>query len=286
MPGWISILIRAVSMLLLAFIIVRITGKRNITRMAPFFLFSYLIQAIILALISVNVIKNMVYGLVALIAWFSITILIEFLALKSKWIHDFVNGRETILIKHGKVMEENLLQTRLSAEELLRELRHKNAFNLSDVEFAVLETTGDISVFMKSDKKPVTAHDLGVKVAPQTEPQTIILDGNILNESLASLGFNLQWLMNQLSNLGITKDNVFIAQVNSTGELYVDMFDDALNAPKPTVREMLYAALEKSEADLQKFSLETKNKAAKLMYEVNSRKLKELREKLEPFLLR
>jgi uncharacterized membrane protein YcaP (DUF421 family) len=286
MPGWISILIRAVSMLLLAFIIVRITGKRNITRMAPFFLFSYLIQAIILALISVNVIKNMVYGLVALITWFSITMLIEFLALKSKWIHDFVNGRETILIKHGKVMEENLLQTRLSAEELLRELRHKNAFNLSDVEFAVLETTGDISVFMKSDKKPVTAHDLGVKVAPQTEPQTIILDGNILNESLASLGFNLQWLMNQLSNLGITKDNVFIAQVNSTGELYVDLFDDALNVPKPTVREMLYATLEKGEADLQKFSLETKNKAAKLMYEVNSRKLKELREKLEPFLLR
>ena len=99
-------------------------------------------------------------------------------------------------------MEDNLFRARLSGEELLRELRSKNAFNLSDVEFAVMETTGDIIVLLKSDRKPVTPHDLEQKVAPQTEPQTVILDGNMLDEPLANMGLNREWLKMQLEKLG------------------------------------------------------------------------------------
>jgi len=191
-----------------------------------------------------------------------------------------------VLIKHGKIMEESLLQTRLTGEELLRELRYKNAFNLADVEFAVMETTGEINVFLKSDKKPVTAHDFGIITAPQAEPQTIILDGNVLNESLSSLGLNKEWLRVQLENMGVSLDNVFLGQVDSSGDLYLDLFDDAVELPQPKIKEMIYANIEKAQASLITFGLETKDENAKAMYSKNADKLKQLMDKLKPYLLR
>lgn len=286
MPMWLQILYRSIAIFILVAAIARISGKRNITRVAPYKFISYFAIAIISSLISVNIVRDMAQGLIALGVWAIFPIALDYLSIKSKWIHDLVNGKETVLIKHGKVMEENLLQTRLTGEELLRELRSKNAFNLADVEFAVMETTGEINIFLKSDKKPVTAHDSGLKTSPQAEPQTIILDGNVLNEPLASLGLNKEWLRIQLENMGVSLDNVFLGQFDSSGDLYLDLFDDAVELPQPKVKEMLYANMEKAQASLESFALETEDGNAKAMYGMNAKKLKELMEKLKPYLLR
>lgn len=286
MQTWIQILISSISLFFLLLIAIRLMGKRNIVRMTPFKFVSYIIIAVITALMSVNIITNFVFGFIALSVWVLFPIALDYLSLKSKWIHDVVSGKETVLIKHGKIMEENLLQTRLTAEELLRELRTKNAFNLADVEFAVMEDTGDINVFMKSHKSPVSSYDLGIKVAPTTEPQTVILDGNILNESLFSLGFNREWLGIQLETIGVSIDNVFIGQVDSSGDLYLDLFDDSVQLPQPKVKEMLYANFESSQADLMSFALETKDEAAKKMYSQHADTVKQMMEKLKPYLLR
>lgn len=286
MDVWVQVLIRSFSLFILLFAAVRLMGKRNIASITPFHMVSYIVIAVLAALVSANVITNPVLGFIALGVWAGGTIAIEYLSLKSKRAHDLIYGKETILIKHGRIMEQSLLKARLTGDELLRALRAKNAFSLADVEFAVLEATGDISVFMKSDKKPVTAHDTGTKVAPLTEPQTVILDGNILNEPLASLGLTRDWLELQLEKLGMSLDNVFIAQVDSSGELYVDLFDDATQNPQPKVKEMLYANLEKSQADLETFALETQNKNAKAMYAKNAKKLGELLKILKPYLLK
>lgn len=286
MQAWVQILLSSVSLFFLLLFFIRLMGKRNVARMTPFRFVSYIVIAVIAALMSLNLIPNPAFGFIALTVWILFPILLDYLSIKSKWFHDIVNGKETVLIKHGKIMEENLLQTRLTGEELLRELRSKNAFNLADVEFAVMEETGDINVFMKSHKKPVSPYELGIKVAPQTEPQTIILDGNILNEPLSSLGFNKEWLGINLETLGVSLDNVFIGQVDSSGDLYLDLFDDAVQLPQPKVREMLYANFEKSQADLMSFALETKNETAKQMYSEHAEKLQQLMEKLKPYLLR
>lgn len=286
MPIWVQILYRSIGLFILVVVAARILGKRNIARVPLYKLISYNAIAIIAVLISVNIIKEVAFGLIALGVWVLFPILLDYLSLRSKGMHDLINGKETVLIKHGKIMEESLKQTRLTGEELLGELRSKNAFNLADVEFAVMETTGEISVFLKSDKKPVTAHDLGIMTAPQAEPQTIILDGNALNESLASLGLNQQWLHIQLEAMGVSLDNVFLGQVDSSGDLYLDLFDDATELPQPKVKEMIYANIEKAQASLITFALETEDKSAKVMYEKNAQKLEQLMAKLTPSLLR
>lgn len=286
MDTWIQVLIKSVSILVLLLAAVRLMGKRNIVRITSFHMIGYIVMAVLTALISANVIINPVLGFIPLAVWVIGIIALEYLSLKSKWIHDLIYGKETVLIKHGRIMEESLLKARLTGDELLRALRTKNAFSLADVEFAVLETTGDISVFLKSDKKPVTAHDMEIKTAPLTEPQTVIMDGNILNEPLTSLGLNRDWLDTQLEKMGLSLDNVFIAQVDSSGELYVDLFDDSIPNPQPKVKEMLYAALEKSQADLETFALETQNEGAKAMYSKNAKNLEDLLKLLKPYLLK
>lgn len=286
MQMWIQILLRSAALFILVLALARVLGKRNMTRMPPYKFISYVVIAIIAALLSVNIISNPAYGFIALGVWVLFPIILDYLSIKSKWFHDLVNGKETVLIKHGKIMEESLQQTRLTGEELLRELRYKNAFNLADVEFAVMEATGEINVFLKSDKKPVTPHDLGIKTAPQAEPQTIILDGNVLNEPLASLGLNKEWLRIQMENMGVSLDNVFLGQVDSSGDLYVDLFDDAVELPQSKVKEMIYANMEKAQASLMTFSLETNDENAREMYTKNADRLKQLMDKLKPYLLR
>lgn len=286
MANWIMLLIRTSVLFFSTLILLRILGKDSPLRMTPFRFVNYMVIAVIIALISTNIITNTVLGFVALGAWIIYTIALDYLGVKSKWIHDLINGRETILIKDGKVMEENLIQVRLTGDELLRELRSKNVFKLADVEFAVMESTGEVNVLLKSDKKPVTPHDLEIKVAPASEPQTIILDGNVLDESLSNRGLNRNWLNTELQKTGVSIDNVFIGQVDSSGDLYLDLFDDSLQLPEPKVKELLYANLKKTQADLLKFALETQDENTKSMYSKNANRIKGVMDKLKPYLLR
>ena len=286
MQDWLNILVRSFALFFGVLVIVRIMGKRHPLRMTPFYYVMYTFIAITTALIATNIVTNVVFGLIALGSWAMLAVVLDYAALKSKMVHDLVNGRETVLIKQGKIMEENLSQVRMTGEELLRELRAKNVFNLADVEFALLETTGEINVLPKSDKIPVTPRHLERKVAPQSEPQTVIYDGNILDEPLAALGLNARWVRTELEKTGVALENVFIGQADSDGELYLDLFDDAIQLPQSKVKELLYAALEKSQAELVSYAYETQNEQAKAMYQKNAGRLKRVLENLRPYLLR
>lgn len=174
----------------------------------------------------------------------------------------------------------------MTGEELLQELRQKNVFNLGEVEFAILEATGNLNVLLKTENQPLTPRQVGKKVHSREEPQTVILDGNILDEPLAALGLNRGWLENQLENSGVTVENVFVGQVDSAGDLYLDLFDDALQVPRPKVREALFAGLEKAQGELSRYSLEVADESVKKMYAENAAKLKTLLDKLGPYLLK
>lgn len=286
MSTWILVLLRAIGLFFLTLILVRILTKSYSVRITPFRIINYAVIAILVSLVSVNAIANWVFGIITLAVWILLPIILDYMSVKVRFIYNLVNGKEKVLVKDGKVMEENLTKLGLTGEDLLRELRSKDAFNLADVEFAVMESTGDMNVILKSDKKPITPHDLGIKVSPETPPQTVILDGNVINESLSNLRLNQTWLNEKLENLGVSLDNVFVGQVDCNGELYVDVFDDSVELPEASVKELLYASLEKSQADLTTFSLETENIEAKHMYVREANKLKIVMKKLEPYLLR
>lgn len=286
MERWMIILFRSIGIFILSFMAVRIMGKRQISRITPFCFVTYAVIAILSALISANIITNLAYGLMTLGVWILLPIGMDYLSMRNKWIHDIIQGRETVLVKSGKIMEENLKQMRLTGEELLRELRSKNVFNLADVEFAIMESTGEMNVLFKADKKPVTVHDLEKKVASQSAPQTVILDGNILDEPLGSIGLNRGWLQTKLDGMGLSLGNIFLGQVDSSGDLYIDLFDDRIQLPQPKVKELLFATLEKCQADLVNFALETQDPIMKNIYSKDAELLKDTLNKVRPYLLR
>ncbi|MBV4418874.1 DUF421 domain-containing protein [Clostridium tyrobutyricum] len=286
MQNWIMVILRSAILFFLTLAIVRIYGKGNLSKLTPFRMINYIVVAIIVTFISLGLVSNVIFAFLVLGVWVLFSLIIDYLSLEVKWIHDFVYGNQTVLIKDGKVMEENLKTIRYTGDELLRDLRSKNIFNLADVQFAVMETTGEVNVLLKSDKKPVTSHDLKVEVAPISEPETVILNGKIIDGALSNRGLNREWLQIQLSNFGVILENVFIGQVDSSGDLFIDTFDDSIQIQQPKVKELLYASISKVQADLFAYSLETDNPEAKKMYSNNASTIKRLMDKLEPYLLR
>ncbi|RKJ05978.1 DUF421 domain-containing protein, partial [Butyricicoccus sp. 1XD8-22] len=177
-----------------------------------------------------------------------------------------------------------LKKERITADELLQLLRMKDVFQVSEVEFAVLEPTGDLSVMLKKENQPLTPKDLDMKVASIKEPQTVIMDGKILDEPLATIGYSRGWLKTELEKLGVTVENVFLGQVNSYGELTVDLFDDKLQVPSPQERPMILSTMKKCQADLELFALATEDKVAKQLYTKNSKKLQNAIDKVSHIL--
>ncbi len=138
-------------------------GKRQISKITPFHLVTYIAIGILAALISANIITDLKVGLVSIGVWILTILGIDYLCIKSKWFYNFVHGKDTILVKGGEIIENNLKHSRLTGDELLSELRKKNVFNLTDVEFAIMEPTGEMNILFKSSKNPNSSRELGNK---------------------------------------------------------------------------------------------------------------------------
>ncbi|MFL0269464.1 DUF421 domain-containing protein [Clostridium sp. WILCCON 0202] len=281
-----TFLLRSFLMFFVALFFIRIIGNGNLSKMTSYKFVTYMFIALIAALTSANVISNLIFGIIALAVWSLLALALDYLCIKSKAMHDLFIGKETILIKDGKILEDNLSKIRATGKDLLGELRSKNAFSLADVEFAVMEATGELNVLLKSDKKPLTAHDLQRKIAPASQPQAVILDGEIMDDALGAANLSREWLNTELDKIGVISENIFIGQVDSLGTLYLDLYDDNIQVPQNNLKELLYANIQKSKADLTSFTLDTNDEKAKAMYSRNAEKLKKMLDKLEPYLLR
>jgi uncharacterized membrane protein YcaP (DUF421 family) len=266
MPDWLEVALRTLSAVVVLFLLTKILGKRQISQLSLFEYITGITIGSIAAYVSLDLRESWLLGVIALVVWSGVSLLMEFLTLKSKWARDWIEGKGSVIIKDGKLMEDNLKKSRLTIDELLEQLRKKDVFLINDVEFAVMESSGELNVLLKRENQPLTAKHLGIQVAPEPEPQTVIIDGNVMDEPLATRGFNRAWLHTELQKLGVTADNVFVAQVDGVGQLYVDTYDDQWEIPEPQLKPALYAQLKKTQADLELFALATADEHAKQTY--------------------
>lgn len=286
MPVWIEVVLRVILFMFILFLITKLLGKKQISQLSFFEYVTGITIGGIAAIVIIDVKHNIFIGIVAVTVVAGIPFLVGLISLKSKKFRDFVEGKGSVFIKDGKIMEDNLKKERYSADELLELLRKKNVFQASDVEFAVLEPTGDLSVMLKQENKPITLKDLNKPIVSVKEPQTIIMDGEIMDEPLATLGRSRGWVHTELEKLGVTIENVFLGQLNSFGELTVDLFDDQLQVALPQQRPLILSSMKKCQADLELFALGTESKEAKEMFSKNSKKLQEAIDKISPILMK
>lgn len=285
MPAWLTIVFTTVGLFTLVVLATPLFGRKSLASMTLYDYITGLVLACIIALTALGVVERLAYGLLGLFVWAVGMILVQYLIQNWSTIHNHVYGQELMLIKNGKIMEENLQSAKLSGRELLSQLRRKNIFNVADVEFAVLEPTGDISALLKKEKQMLTPQDMRLSVSQVKEPQTVIVDGRIMDEPLAAIGLNRSWLLTELEKAEVNLENVFLAQVDSMGEIYLDLYDDTLEPPQPKVKALLLATLKRIEADLLSFSLETEDPVWKKKYSDYAKQVRSITERLEPHLM-
>ncbi|MXO81179.1 DUF421 domain-containing protein, partial [Paenibacillus sp. OT2-17] len=222
-------------------------------------------------------------GLIALSVWVLTTLGIEYLQIKSKKIRDITDGRTTILIKDGKILEDNLRKERLTLDELMEQLRSKNVFKVSDVEFALMETSGEVNVLLTKDKQPVTLKDLNMQQLPEKEPTAVIMDGQLMEQQMAYMGITQQWLDAKLKEKSLTVKDVFFAQVDPQGELYIDQYSDNVQLNKvQDSNQTVLTLLEQCTTELQKLASGSSEQQRKQLYEQCSQSLKEAIQEMKP----
>ncbi|MEQ6378691.1 DUF421 domain-containing protein [Bacillaceae bacterium S4-13-56] len=284
MPDWIHVILRALFFVALFFGVTKWFGKKQMSELSYFEFVVGIAIGSVGAFYVLGIENSFAHSILAVLVFGGVPFLLSILSLKSRKVRDATEGKATVFIKDGKIMEDNLKKKQFTTDALLRQLRTKNIFRTADVEFAVLEPGGSLSVMLKKKAQPITSTDLGINAPNVKEPHTVIMDGEILDDSLASAGKNRQWVEDELSKLGISIENVFLGQADSNGQLTVDIYDDKIQIPSPQQKPLLLASMKKSQADLELFALATEDQAAKEMYEKNAKVMESSIERLKHLL--
>lgn len=227
MPELIVIVIRSLISFIVLLLLTRLMGKRQVSQLTIFDYIVGITIGSIAAEMSLNQNVRIINGITSLLIWGLIPFILAIISLKSRTFQQLIDGKPTIIIKNGEILEKSMKKVFLSIEELMLLLREKNIFKISDVEIAILETNGQLSVLKKTSQQPVTPQMLKMVLKQEKAPTLLIVDGQILYKNLATLGYSEEWLMKEIRKQGGTKtDEVFLAQVSSDGELFVDLYED------------------------------------------------------------
>ena len=150
------------------------------------------------------------------------------ITLKSERMRGLIDGRPTIIVEKGRILSRNMAGIRYNLSDLLGKLREKGVVTLSDVDYAIVETSGELSVILNPAAQPPTRRDLGMPPAPAGIPRVVIKDGRVMERNLARAGRTRDWLLEQLQQQGLSHPGeVMLAAIESDGSLFAARIDSA-----------------------------------------------------------
>ncbi len=164
---------------------------------------------------------------VGLLTWTVLGFLVELTTLKYRYCAKVIDGEPVIIIVNGMILEKALKKSKYRIADIMSLLRNKNIFNIDDVEYAIIEPSGQLSVLKKQEQQTVTKKDLNLPASSSGLETELIYDGIIVEENLKNYNLDKKWLYKELSKRGINKvEEVFFAAINKKGELYIDKYED------------------------------------------------------------
>jgi len=218
----ITIFIRTLILYVLVVLVMRLMGKRQMGELQPFELVITIMISELAAVPMQNTGVPLINGIIPILTLLFLQTLITFGSLKSDFIKRLVCGSPTILIAKGKILEDALRKTQYSLNDLMEQLRIKGFFNIHDIEYAILETDGDISVIPKSQKRYVTPADLEIPTKYEGIPVSVIVDGKVKEESLKYANLTLEQMLTEIRKRGINNiQDVFLACIDPEGNWFV-----------------------------------------------------------------
>lgn len=212
--------VRAIIIYLIVLIVMRLMGKREIGQLQPFELAISIMIADLASIPMTDPGVPIFNGIVPILGLLAMHLVITVLNIKSVSIRKITCGKPTVLVYRGKIDEEALKRERFTISELQERLRVKDVFNLGDVEFAILETNGEVSVIQKPNKRNSIPEDFGIMPEYEGMPYDLIVDGKIMSENLNKIGKDEKWLYKQVVKFKTTPENVLIATMDGKGNFF------------------------------------------------------------------
>ena len=215
----------------------RLMGKRQLGELQPFELAITLVASDLVCIPMADASIPIIYGLIPVFTLFLVHILTTKLATKSVRFRKFLNGKPVILIEKGNVLPSVMKELNMTVDDVMEALRSNGYFNPSDVEYAILETNGSMTVLPKSETRPCTPSDLGINVSPAFLPVTVIMEGDFIGDNVAKIPYvTKERVLKFLDNRHIKQTDVLMMLVS--GE---DVF------VQPYKGEFLTATLDRDE---------------------------------------
>ena len=218
------LIIRTFLLYFVVIFVMRLMGKRQIGQFEPYEFAITLMISEIATLPMQDTRIPILHGVMSIFTLGFLQTILALVQLKFTPFRHLLNGRPSIVIRNGEIDIKELKKLRFSINDLVEEIRLMGYLNVDDIQIAILETSGQLSVFPKSSKTAIVREDLKLKNAEENIPIILILDRKICHESLKFLNKDVNWLLNKLYERNIaTSKEVFLAIMNSSGNLYIQM---------------------------------------------------------------
>lgn len=221
--------VRTIILYLIIVIGIRLMGKRQIGQLEP----SEFVLSLLIADLAAVPMQDfgipIIMGVIPIITLLCLSTILSVLTVRSIRIRALLCSRPSIVVEDGKILSREMVKNRFTVDELMEELRVAGVTDLDSVKYAVLETTGRISVITKKEEQPPTASDLGVAVEDTGLPVIVVSDGRILSENMKIRNLSSEWLQQQLSGRKIQDiSQVFLMTVDEAGKVYLSVKEGAL----------------------------------------------------------
>ena len=212
--------IRSVFLYIIVLIVMRLMGKREIGQLQPFELAISIMIADLASTPMADAGIPLTNGIIPILALLVMHLVISMINIKSIKGRAILCGKPSILIYRGKIDEKMLRKERFTVNELEERLRGSNVVNIGDVEYAILETSGQVTVIQKPEKKNVTVEDLGLKAEYEGLAYDLVLDGKVMYENLKVLKKDYNWLEKQVTKFGIKPEQALIVTIDGKGQIF------------------------------------------------------------------
>ena len=213
-------LIRTIILYILVLLTMRLMGKREIGQLQPFELAIAIMIADLASVPMSDTGIPIFNGIIPIIGLLIMQMLISFINMRSLVLRSIISGKPTILIYRGKIDEKSLKKEKITLNELQERLRQNGTFSLGDVEYAILETSGQLTVIQKPEKRTVIPEDL--QIIPEYEglPYDLVLDGKIMSDNLQVIGKDYNWLKKQVEKFKIKPEEALIVTYDGKGQIF------------------------------------------------------------------
>lgn len=212
--------VRSIILYVIVLVVMRLMGKREIGQLQPFELAIAIMIADLASVPMSEVGIPIINGIIPILSLLVMHLIISFINLKSIKMRQLICGKPSILIYRGKINEKVLIKERFTINELQERLRANNINNLADVEYAILETSGQVSVIQKPNKRTTIPEDFNIMPEYEGISYDLVVDGKIMNDNLKILNKTYGWLKKEVNKFNIEPEEALLVTVNAKGDIF------------------------------------------------------------------